>query len=71
MSDESKHFLNVPEAAAFLRVSTGKIRKDLREKAIPHSRIGRRVVFDADRLTRWVADHAVEPLSNEGAGGAV
>jgi excisionase family DNA binding protein len=57
--------LNVPEAAAFLRVSPSKIRKDLRERTIPHARIGRRIVFDVDRLSRWVADHSVEPASGD------
>lgn len=70
MSEGEKHFLNVVEAASFLRVSPGKVRKDLREKAIPHSRIGRRIVFDPIRLTRWVADHAVEPVSDNAKGGA-
>lgn len=57
--------MNVDEAAHFLGVSAGKIRKDLRERAVPHVRIGRRVLFDPARLQRFVADHAVEPLSDE------
>jgi excisionase family DNA binding protein len=65
MSDNTSRFMNVDEAADFLRVSPGKVRKDLRDKTIPHSRIGRRIVFDATRLTAWVADHAVEPSSDE------
>lgn len=68
MSNDTSHFMNVNEAANFLRVSPGKVRKDLRERSIPHARIGRRIVFDAERLTKWVADHAVEPRSD--AGGA-
>jgi excisionase family DNA binding protein len=63
MSDNTSPFMSVDEAAHFLRVSPGKIRKDLREKTIPHARIGRRIVFDEARLTKWVQDHAVEPES--------
>jgi excisionase family DNA binding protein len=70
MDCEQKHFLNVEEAASFLRVSPGKVRKDLRQKVIPHSRIGRRIIFDPDRLARWVLDHAVEPASGDARGGA-
>jgi excisionase family DNA binding protein len=70
MRSEEKHFLNVEQAASFLSVSPGKIRKDLREHLIPHARIGRRIVFDPDRLTRWVSDHAVEPASDERSKGS-
>lgn len=63
MSSETNHLFSVDEAAHFLGVSAGKVRKDLREQTIPFVRIGRRVVFDPDRLRRFVADHTVEPES--------
>jgi hypothetical protein len=34
-------------------------------QAIPIVRIGRCVRFDPQRLDRWVADHAVEPASDD------
>lgn len=51
-------------------ISLGTVRADLRERAVSHVRIGRRIVFDSDRLGQWVADHSVEPLSDEVNGGS-
>ncbi|MGA2379965.1 MAG: helix-turn-helix domain-containing protein [Spirochaetia bacterium] len=64
VSNESDHLLSVDEAAHFLGVSAAKVRKDLRERTVPHIRIGRRVLFSSQRLQKFIADHAVEPVSD-------
>ncbi len=48
--------LDVAEAAALLKVSKETIYKRVRDNAIPHARLGRKLLFHKPTLTQWVAD---------------
>jgi excisionase family DNA binding protein len=32
-------------------------------RKIPHTKLGRRVRFDEDRLAEWLQEHAIEPVA--------
>jgi len=46
--------------ALFLGVSMRTIKRWVKDEAIPHYRIGRRVYFDESRLFEWIGDCHVE-----------
>jgi excisionase family DNA binding protein len=48
--------LDVAEAAALLKVSKETIYKRVRDNAIPHARLGRKLLFHRQSLIQWVAD---------------
>ncbi len=52
--------LNIPEAAALLGVSRSLL-YEMAGKKLPCIRIGRRILFQEDRLEEWITAHAVEP----------
>ena len=53
--------VNDRAAGELLGVSRHTVRKLVRERAIPHYRVGRRVVFDADELAAWLRARRVAP----------
>jgi hypothetical protein len=48
-------------AAEFLGISESWLRPQVAARAVPHTRLGRRVLFSADQLVQIVAANAVEP----------
>jgi len=64
-SGEPKRFYKVAEAAAFLNVSEGLIRKLTGSKRIPYYKIANRVMFREEQLLSWVAgfEHLAEEPS--------
>lgn len=63
------YFLTYPQASVFLTKDLGvpmaeaTLRRKVSQKCIPFTKLGKRVVFDRDRLIVWVQAHAVEPKS--------
>jgi excisionase family DNA binding protein len=60
--------LDVTEAAALLKVSKETIYKRVRDNAIPHARLGRKLLFHRQSLIQWVAnggDRAAEATPGE------
>jgi excisionase family DNA binding protein len=60
--------LDVTEAAALLKVSKETIYKRVRDNAIPHARLGRKLLFHRQSLIQWVAnggDRATEAAPGE------
>lgn len=60
--------LDVAEAAALLKVSKETIYKRVRDNAIPHARLGRKLLFHRQSLIQWVAnggDRATEATPGE------
>jgi excisionase family DNA binding protein len=53
---KDNNVLDVAEAAALLKVSKETIYKRVRDNAIPHARLGRKLLFHKQTLTQWVAD---------------
>jgi len=65
MEDNTKHellilkeqtFLDIPEAAQYLRVSESTFRKLVAERYhnIPICKLGRKIIFKRDLLDRWM-----------------
>ena len=60
--------LDVMEAAALLKVSKETPYKRVRDNAIPHARLGRKLLFHRQSLIQWVAnggDRATEAMPGE------
>lgn len=51
--------MSVKETAGFLGISTPTIHRLLKNKSIPHYRIGRRVLFDPAILNTWLKERLI------------
>lgn len=58
-------FLNVSEAAAYLRLSISKVRKEVHAKKIKHCKHGSRVLFRREFLDDWSEAQQVQPTNCE------
>jgi len=58
--------LDVDEAAALLKVSKKTIYARVKNNAIPHAKLGRKLLFSRAKLTQWVADGADLAIRAEG-----
>jgi len=56
--------LTLPEAAERLRLSRSTIYHLTSGRAIPHFKIGQRLLFDEEELEAWLERHRVTPLAN-------
>ena len=59
-----RKLISVDEAAERLGLKASTIRKYVLMQHIPFVKLGARVLFDPDRLDRWVAEHAREPVGS-------
>lgn len=57
--------LTVKECATYVGVSVDMIYKMTREKAIPHIRVGSRILFRREDIDRWFDEQMVEVVGNE------
>ena len=57
-SIDSSFLLTVPEAARLLRISRNLTYELIRQKALPHVRLGRRILVPRQRLENWVEEEA-------------
>jgi excisionase family DNA binding protein len=57
--------LDTKQAAEYLGVAAQTLRQWVDEQRIPFGKRGRKVVFDADDLDVWIAEHKVKPISEE------
>lgn len=55
--------LTVQQAAERLHRSESYLFKLVAWRKIPHTKLGRRVRFDEDRLAEWLQEHAIEPVA--------
>jgi excisionase family DNA binding protein len=60
-------FLDLVEAAAFLRIKPATLYAWVHQKRIPHRKHGRRLVFHRLDLEQWSAKQSVLPCSSFGA----
>ena len=58
--------LDVDEAAALLKVSKKTIYARVKNNAIPHAKLGRKLLFSRAKLTQWVSDGADLAIRAEG-----
>jgi excisionase family DNA binding protein len=55
MERDSKKWLNLREAAQHISMSAGFIRKAVRQRTIPYSRVGSKALrFDREALDAWM-----------------
>lgn len=55
-SKQNEGFIDVTAAAKLLKISKVSIYRLVRAKSIPFFRAGRKLVFKASQLTRWVEE---------------
>lgn len=49
-----KNICNIKELSIYLQTSIPQIRKIVREKKIPHFRVGNRIKFDLNEINKWI-----------------
>jgi excisionase family DNA binding protein len=57
-SIDSSFLLTVPEAARLLRIWRNLTYELIRQKTLPHVRLGRRILVPQQRLESWVEEEA-------------
>ena len=64
----SEVYLNLSEAASFLKLKPSTIYKKIAKKEIPHFKIGKNILFSKSSLVKFVQSHKIkskEELRNE------
>jgi excisionase family DNA binding protein len=54
--------INVQEAAAFIGVSKDLVYQLVRQKDIPHLKVGKRILFRKESLERWMNNQEVTSI---------
>lgn len=55
-----KRFLNIQQCSAFLNLSVHFLYKLTAQKSIPHVKFGRKLLFDVQRLEKFIEQNSVE-----------
>ena len=50
----TKEICNLKDLSKYLKISISEIRKLVREKKIPHFRLGNRIMFDLKTINNWI-----------------
>ena len=50
----SKDICNINDLSSYLKISKSGIRKLVRERRIPHFRIGNRIYFKVESINLWI-----------------
>ena len=62
-TDLRKEVMDVQEVAAYLRVESSWVYKQVQYKAIPHTKVGKYLRFRLKEVDRWLADQSVPAVS--------
>lgn len=62
MEQVKRNTLTTLEIAQYLGVSQDLIFKMVREKTIPHFRIGRRILFRVESIDKWITEREHEGI---------
>ena len=57
--------MTVKEVAGYLRVHTDMIYALVRQKQIPHMRLGNRILFTKESIHKWIQDQEEKSLHEE------
>lgn len=60
----TKKICDITEVASYLQVSVSEIRKLVRERKIPHFRVGNRLKFDLININNWIEKLEQEQAQN-------
>ena len=52
----TKDICDIKQLATYLKISIPEVRKLLREKKIPHFRLGNRYRFDINKINKWLEE---------------
>ena len=55
-----KRFLSLRETSEYMNLSTSLLYKLVEAKQIPHTRVGRKILFDRQRLERFIDENSHE-----------
>lgn len=55
-----KQYIDIDELAGLIHVSKSQIYMMTSTRRIPHLKVGRRVLFDPERIERWMIEKRVE-----------
>jgi len=55
-----KRFLTLKETSEFMNLSASLLYKLVETKQIPHTRVGRKILFDRQRLERFIDENSHE-----------
>ncbi len=58
--------LTISEASELTRLTVKTLYTYTCKRLIPFTKLRGKVLFDEDRLIRWIQEHAVEPVSAAG-----
>ena len=58
------NLLTIQEASAKLNLKVSTLYKMTCQKRIPHVKITSRVMFDEERLAKWIQENSVEPVGS-------
>jgi excisionase family DNA binding protein len=56
---------DVKDVAAYLHTTPHAVYKLVERRAIPHVRLGRKILFDPDTIRAWISDHQVAPADGD------
>jgi len=59
---EKKMLLSISEAAETLGLSVSTIYRLTSRRAIPHCKIGSRIVFQPAQLEAWIQERSIQPV---------
>jgi hypothetical protein len=58
-----QRYMGVNECAAYIGRSPKAVRHLVEQRAIPHSRFDRRLIFDREKIDRWIARRSMRVLA--------
>lgn len=58
-----REVMDIREAADYLRISDWKLRQMVRQRIIPHFRVGKKIMFRRSALESWIANQEKQCLS--------
>ena len=58
-----REVMDIREASDYLRISDWKLRQMVRQRSIPHFRVGKKIMFRRSALESWIANQEKQSLS--------
>jgi hypothetical protein len=60
-AEQPPGMMNATQAAEYLTVSLAWLRLRTQDGTVPHSKLGRRIVYERSELARWVREQQAPP----------
>ena len=59
LTEDPPRYFTADEVAGYIRSTVLTVRVKTSRREIPHIKIGRRVLYDRERIDQWLAEQAV------------